>query len=46
MSGQFATYLKQYAMFQINLIFSIFLLTELDQLYDLIMSHENFLKIY
>lgn len=41
MSGQSATYLKQYAMFQVNLIFSIYLLTELDQLYDLTASHEN-----
>lgn len=35
MLGQPATCLRQYIMFQVNLIFSNFLLIELDQLYDL-----------
>lgn len=46
MSGRCATCLKQYAMFQVNLIFSIYLLAELDQLYDLTVSHENLKNIY
>lgn len=41
MSGQSATYLRQYVMFPVNLIFSNFLLSELDQLCDLTVSQEN-----
>lgn len=40
MSGQSTTCPRQYVMLQVNLIFSIFLLTELDQMHDLTMSHE------
>lgn len=39
MSGQSATCLRRY-MFQVNLIFSYFLSTKLDQLYDLTGSHK------
>lgn len=45
MSGQLAVCLRQYVMFSVNLIFSNFLLTKLDQLYDLTVSHKQFLKV-
>lgn len=41
MSGQCTTYQRQYVMLQVNLIFSIFLLTALDQMYDLTVNHEK-----
>lgn len=44
MSGQSATWLRQYAMFQVNFIFSVFLFTELCKLYELTVRHKNLKK--